>query len=666
MLSDEIHPQCHQPHDVNIWLAVVKRMSCTLSQLSSQEERSFSANCHMAQPKRRHGKKSKFDCEWAEKRYLEMEDEEFEMWALCRKCHEPLHIPKTLPCLHTICLRCLQIHFRNVRKQVDFLKKNNPNKYDFLNFSGCFTCPWCAFPCYTIGADLSNFPNNKRLLALTYRERLVRMREIEKVKSCEVTVKMSPKGVSGREKSDRPERMLREDAADHGRPSSNSPTVQQGGDMNSLVKSLFDISSPSKYKLLSTEDALSKHFEYVRRECRGTPDDLLGELESVCSNNDQLSHSLREYGHASPCGSYKLVWGDADLEIHAPSAIAVNPATGHVVVVDSMLNKALLFKKNLQKPWAFKQFHRPITDVCFYPPRYMEAAKENGYDEMGKSHPITIPVGIEMFCAMGRNLKCQGVIIYRVPFTKEPWEYSDLLQNGVRDVSGIVLLSEGRLCISLGYTNMLLLQIVNRQYAEASADWAPKFMDLASRSSHGLLNPTHLVQTKLGQMVVSDTNNHRIGVFYGPDYLASDFYCEFGHGKEQLFYPLGLAMDSQRHLYICDAGNHRIQVLNHCFEWHGFPIRATYRMGKSVTQDVKPIDCAVDAHDRLYVLFKGRQFVSLQVYNYQGPLISTGEETDLSNQLSEDESCCCCCSPWFCGCCRREKESRRLLYEVID
>ena len=294
--------------------------------------------------------------------------------------------------------------------------------------------------------------------------------------------------------------------------------------------------------------------------------------------------------------------------------MAVNPTTRHVVVVDSMLNKALLFKKDLTKPWAFKQFHRPIMDVCFYPPGFMEAAKENGYDEMNIGHPSEFPSKMEMFMAMGRNLKTQGIVIYRVPFTHNPWDYSDLLQNMVRDVSGILLLPEGRLCLSLGYSNTIILQLVHRpNFPDAEVNWVPKFMYLATRNTHGLLNPTHLIQGGPGQLIVSDTNNHRIGVFYGPDYLASDFYCDFGHGKGQLFYPLGLAMDSRRHLFICDAGNHRIQVLDRCFTWHGFPIRATYRMGKSVTQDVKPIDCAVDAHDRLLVLFRGRQFVSLQV-----------------------------------------------------
>ena len=336
--------------------------------------------------------------------------------------------------------------------------------------------------------------------------------------------------------------------------------------------------------------------------------------ETVCPDKARLKETINEYGYAHPCGSYGLVWGDGDMEIHAPSAVTINPSTRHVVVVDSMLNKALLFKNDLSKPWAYKQFHRPIMDVCFYPPGFMEAAQENGYDEMKMGRPSEFSTDAEMFLAMGRNLKSQGIVIYRVPFTQEPWEYSDLLQNVVRDVSGILLLSEGRLCLSLGYANTLLLQIVHRpNFPDAKTEWAPKFMDLATRNTHGLLNPTHLIQGGPGQMIVSDTNNHRIGVFYGQDYLASDFYCEFGHGKGQLFYPLGLAMDSCRRLFICDAGNHRVQVLDRYFAWHGFPIRATYRMGKSVSQDVKPIDCSVDAYNRLLVLFKGRQFVSLQV-----------------------------------------------------
>ena len=79
----------------------------------------------MAQPSR-HSHMPQLSCQWGEWRYTEMKDEDFENWALCRKCHEPLHIPKTLPCLHTLCLRCLQIHYRIVRKQVSYLMLSLP------------------------------------------------------------------------------------------------------------------------------------------------------------------------------------------------------------------------------------------------------------------------------------------------------------------------------------------------------------------------------------------------------------------------------------------------------------------------------------------------------------------------------------------------------------
>ncbi|GFS26930.1 RING finger protein nhl 1 [Elysia marginata] len=593
----------------------------------------------MAQKSRGSFKKNstQLTCQWGEWRYTKMKDEDFEDWVLCRKCHEPLRIPKTLPCLHTVCLRCLQVHYRIVRKQVRYIKETNPNKYDFLNWGGCFTCPWCAFPCYTIGSDLSTFPNNKRLLALSYMERLTRLKEIEKCKELNTT---NTSGSSSQLSGSIPQgsqSYANSECTNSDIPGTScSLTVEQQDSIdNVIISSHFNDSSGQKQKLISMHDALAKHHEFVRRECRVMPEEILGELETVCPSKAKLSETLNEYGYAHHCGSYGLVWGDAELEIHAPSAVAINPSTRHVVVVDSMLNKALLFKNDLSKPWAYKQFHRPIMDVCFYPSGFMEAAVENGYDEMKMGRPIEFSSNCEMFMAMGRNLKSKGIIIYRVPFTKEPWEYSDLLQNVVRDVSGILLLSEGRLCLSLGYANTLLLQIVHRPNCpDARVHWSPKFIDLATRHSHGLFNPTHLIQGGPGQMIVSDTNNHRIGVFYGQDYLASDFYCEFGHGKGQLFYPLGLAMDSSRHLFICDAGNHRVQVLNRCFSWHGFPIRATYRMGKSVSQDVKPIDCAMDAQNRLLVLFRGRQYVSLQV-RVKNCLIGTVPRFDVSEKTKK-------------------------------
>ncbi|CAL1539088.1 unnamed protein product, partial [Lymnaea stagnalis] len=125
--------------------------------------------------------------------------------------------------------------------------------------------------------------------------------------------------------------------------------------------------------------------------------------------------------------------------------------------------------------------------------------------------------------------------------------------------------------------------------------------------------PTHIAVTAVGEVVVADTGNHRFGVFYGPQYMAFDFYGELGSEHGQLFYPLGLATDENRRLYVCDANNYRVQVFDRSFRFQSCPIQRTYLMGKSVSQDVKPVDCAINNKQKLVVLFRGRGYISLQV-----------------------------------------------------
>ena len=57
-----------------------------------------------------------------------------------------------------------------------------------------------------------------------------------------------------------------------------SPVVQGAGTIKGLVTSYFDNTSPLENKVITLEDALLKHHEYVRRECRAAPEEILKEL----------------------------------------------------------------------------------------------------------------------------------------------------------------------------------------------------------------------------------------------------------------------------------------------------------------------------------------------------------------------------------------------------
>lgn len=287
------------------------------------------------------------------------------------------------------------------------------------------------------------------------------------------------------------------------------------------------------------------------------------------------------YKPAEKLYQYDLRHGEDVLELRHPNAIAVSAHTGHVVVVDTTWNKAVLYKTH-RKPFSYKSFHHPVIDVCFCPPSKKDRA--------------------EKFCAMGRRADKKGIMVYMALFNKDPNSFKCTYQRNIRDISGLLVLEPDILFVSLCYANTVIRQLNESQ-----------FVDLATNSQHGIYYPTHLTYTAVGEVVVADTGNHRIGVFYGPEYLAYDFYGRFGSEYGNFFYPMGIAADKSRHLYVCDTSNYRVQVFDKYFNFQSCLIQKTYLMGRPMSQDVKPIDCAVNNKQKLVVLFRGRGFMSLQV-----------------------------------------------------
>ncbi|CAG5134313.1 unnamed protein product, partial [Candidula unifasciata] len=464
--------------------------------------------------------------------------EEFDKWRRCVKCHQPLVKPKALPCLHTICLHCLRIHYQTVRAQISLQAEQKPEKYNFFAWEGCFPCPVCLYPCYTLNGELESFPTNTWLLRLTYRERLRWLKE-NRQSSTSTSV-------------------AQQEMAHRANVAVSNPRTAQNVDL-----------TQDSSEIVYNKD-LQSHLDHVTRECQGRDSILL-------TNEDQPTTGNT---NAEKLYQYDLRHGEDVLEMRHPNAIAVSTHTGHVVVVDTTWNKAVLYKTH-RKPFSYKAFHHPIIDVCFCPPSKKDRT--------------------ERFCAMGRRADVKGIMVYTAPFDKDPNNFKCTYQKNIRDVSGLLVIDPDILFMSLCYANTVIRQVN-----------ASQFVDLATHSHHGIYYPTHLTHTVVGEVVVSDTGNHRIGVFYGPEYLAYDFYGQFGSEYGNFFYPFGVAADNSRHLYICDSNNYRVQVFDRYFRFQSCAIEKTYLMGQSVSQDVKPIDCAVNSRQHLVVLFRGRAFMSLQ------------------------------------------------------
>lgn len=75
--------------------------------------------------------------------------------------------------------------------------------------------------------------------------------------------------------------------------------------------------------------------------------------------------------------------------------------------------------------------------------------------------------------------------------------------------------------------------------------------------------PTSVVADQYGNIWVVDNNNHRVQFFCrtGTNGTIGRTVAggSLGTGATQLYYPVGLALDSSLNLYVADTSNHRIQ-----------------------------------------------------------------------------------------------------------
>ncbi|KAH9509935.1 hypothetical protein Btru_044658 [Bulinus truncatus] len=601
-----------------------------------------------------------------ERKLLGNRNEDFEKWRNCLKCHNPLEKPRALPCLHTVCLHCLKIHYRTIKLQIAAHEREMPDKYNFFSWGCLFPCPICNYPCYMLADSVITLPSNRRHLKVTFKERLhwvIGKKFISHQLSSDETVLLktsvnvlvqkeinqycsqmrdtgkqftslpSDLSVSGTNTSlavsSEQSNLIKNDPSSLLTPSaSNSQQDLRDLNQSNVTFTLSHSSSnvvdaiadDSVEKNTNVTAALQIHWNQVVQEFGGN-------IENIQVEDDCPIPGMYD---AEQLFEYDLRYGDENLEIRHPNAVAVNPNTGHLVIVDTTWNKAILYKSHA-KPYGYKKFEHPIVDVCFYPP--------------SKDHE-------ERFCAMGRRADVKGIMVYTAVFNKKPLDFQCMYQKNLRDVSGILVIEPDILFLSLPYANSVIRSINECQ-----------FIDLATRSQHGLFYPTHITYTHVGEVVVADTGNHRLAVFYGPEYMAFDFYGEFGSEYGKFFYPLGLATDRKRHLYICDSNNYRVQVFDSSFKFQSCPIKRTFLMSPSVSQDVKPVDCAVNNKQKLLVLFRGRCYISLQVYNYFEPMLRHTVTNEVESPIVERP---CCWSSYVCCHCLCDGSPNRSSYEVIN
>ncbi|XP_035828864.1 uncharacterized protein LOC101857287 isoform X2 [Aplysia californica] len=373
-----------------------------------------------------------------------------------------------------------------------------------------------------------------------------------------------------------------------------------------------------KSRRLKTACIFREHLAHVTRH---VPYDRVEAL----TNDDSYPPGIQA---AQLLHQYDLGFGHGELEVIHPIAIGLNPRTGHLVVADSTLSKAVMFSKP-NCPVGAKRIDNPVSVCCFM-------KQSDHYRE-------------ERFCFGGHSRTSHEIKLFCVPF-KSPSQMT-VISQPMRDISGLLMRGPlNRLVMCLPHTNDV--------FAETNDG---RHRIIASGKSQGLFNPTHIIEGHDEfELLLADTNNHRIVKLFGPDFMAYSTYGRFGSLPGQFFYPLGLALDSKKRLFVCDANNYRVQVLDKDFEFESAPIIHTFNLGRSVTQDVKPVDCAVDSRDRLTVLFTGREFAAIQVYRYLQPLhvITQGDNLIVVEPSCCEENCTSCylCCRRCCCCCDSDDE----------
>ena len=108
------------------------------------------------------------------------------------------------------------------------------------------------------------------------------------------------------------------------------------------------------------------------------------------------------------------------------------------------------------------------------------------------------------------------------------------------------------------------------------------------------------------EMVVADSNNHRVQVFDSNGTFLR-FFGREGKNAGEFKYPVGVAINKDRNISVADTNNHRIQI----FSWEGWHVGSFGSQGSLDSQLLNPWGLSLDSTGNFIVADTGNNVIKI-------------------------------------------------------
>ena len=199
---------------------------------------------------------------------------------------------------------------------------------------------------------------------------------------------------------------------------------------------------------------------------------------------------------------------------------------------------------------------------------------------------LSLPFLIEQLSCQLTNSKSQ-----RVPY------HITHTQPGVCTLTFTpVLLGPHQLKITIRDTDIPGSPFTIRVLSSAMMRMVPENRGVVQGTIRGVNRPYGVAVSNSGEVVVSESWNHRVSVYSREGEQIRSFVSE-GSNKGQFQYPHGVAISSDNHILITDRKNHRIQM----FTMEGRFVKSVGQKGKRQLQFDYPSGIAVHPSGSVFV-----------------------------------------------------------------